>query len=382
MVILTVNAGSSSTRIVAFRRNHRILERLAAVHYDNGERTPPILLSEFLGDYDISQVDAVAHRIVHGGRSLVAPCLIDTSVEAEIDRLSTLAPLHNPLALDWIQTCRKALGSRVSQIAVFDTAFYASLPPVAATYALPRDLCRQYSLRRYGFHGIAHQAIWRRWRQLRPKVKEGGRLISLQLGAGCSITAVDHGQPKDTSMGFSPLEGLVMATRSGDLDPGLITYLQREHGLKLDEIEHILNTASGLLGVSGKSDDMRILLKMENPEARLAISLYCYRARKYVGAYLAVLGGADAVIFGGGVGENSPSVREWILKDMKWCGIELDTQANATAVGREGRISTVTSRIDVWVVPVDEAAVLAQEAVAVLDKQRKDEYHDDWNRGP
>lgn len=374
MVILTVNAGSSSVRIVAFRRNHRILERLAAVHYDNGERTPQILLSKFLTEFNIAEVDAIAHRIVHGGESLTAPCLIDARVEAEINRLSSLAPLHNPVALSWIHACSDILGSNVPQIAIFDTAFYTSLPLVAVTYALPHDLCKRYNLRRYGFHGIAHQAIWQRWRQLCPEVEEGGRVISLQLGAGCSITAIDCGKPKDTSMGFSPLEGLVMATRSGDLDPGLITYLQREHGLKPDEIEHILNTASGLLGVSGKSGDMRVLLETENPEARLAVALYCYRVSKYIGAYLAVLGGADAVIFGGGVGENSPAVREQILKDMEWCGIELDAQANNTVMGREAKISAANSKVDVWVVPVDEAVVLVQEAVTALNKQRKDEY--------
>jgi acetate kinase len=374
MVILTVNAGSSSARIVAFRRDHKILERFAAVHYDNGEYIPQQLLSEFLTEFNITEVDAVAYRIVHGGESFTAPCLIDASVEAEIDCLSSLAPLHNPVALDWIRACSGILGPNVPRIAVFDTAFYASLPLVAATYALPRDLCKRYSLRRYGFHGIAHQAMWQRWRQLRPKIKEGGRVISLQLGAGCSITAINCGKPKDTSMGFSPLEGLVMATRSGDLDPGLITYLQREHGLKPDEIEHILNTASGLLGVSGESSDMRVLLDMDSVDAKLAVSLYCYRVNKYIGAYLAVLGGADAVIFGGGVGENSPLVRERILKDMKWCGIELDTRVNVAAVGCEARINMADSKIDVWVVPVDEAAILAQEAVVVLDKQRKDEY--------
>jgi acetate kinase len=326
-------------------------------------------LSAFLKEQGISKIDAVAHRVVHGGRKLTNSCLIDESVEEEISRLSTLAPLHNPVALSWIRLCRDFLGKNVPQIAVFDTAFYASLPEVAATYALPRDLCQKYGLRRYGFHGLAHQAMWKRWKQIHSELKEGGRIITLQLGAGCSATAIDGGRPRDTSMGFSPLEGLVMATRAGDLDPSLLIYLQREHGWTPDEIEDMLNRASGLLGVSQVSSDMRVLLEMDSSEAQLAVALYCYRVRKYIGAYLAVLGGADAILFGGGVGENSASVREAILQGMEWCGIELDTQANAATKAYERRITTINSAIEVWVVLVDESTLLAEEAVSVMKRK-------------
>jgi acetate kinase len=306
----------------------------------------------------------VAHRVVHGGAHLTSTRRIDAEVEAEIERLAPLAPLHNPVALAWIGVCREVLGTDVSQVAVFDTAFYAKLPEVAATYALPRELGAKHRLRRYGFHGLAHQALWLRWRELRPDLPDGGRVISFQLGAGCSVTAIAHGQPLDTSMGFSPLEGLVMATRSGDVDPGLVTHLQRVERLSASDAERLLNERSGLLGVSGVSGDMRKLVGSDDPRARLALQLYCYRARKYLGAYLMVLGGADAILFGGGVGEHAATVRAGILEGLDWAGIRLDAAANAANTGREGRISDTGSRTEAWVIPVDEARLLAREAFA------------------
>ena len=233
------------------------------------------------------------------------------------------------------------------------------------SYALPQALSRQYHIHRYGFHGIAHQAMLNRWQAIRPNIKNGGRVISIQLGSGCSITAIDHGQPVDTSMGFSPLEGLVMATRSGDIDPTVVSYLQQQSGLSLDEIERLLNRESGLLGVSGESADMRVLLASDNPEAALAVELYCYRVRKYIGAYLAVLGGADAILFGGGVGENSPQVRAKILQNMAWLGIELDVTENEKTLAVEAVISREKSDIAVWVIPVDEAKVMAEQALEI-----------------
>ena len=221
----------------------------------------------------------------------------------------------------------------------------------------------------------AHQAMWLGWRNLkadtsRPdapqELKGRERVISFQLGSGCSVTATENGTPRDTSMGFSPLEGLVMATRSGDIDPGLITYLQREEDLSPEKLDELLNEQSGLSGVSGRSGDMRQLLQSQDERSRLAVELYCYRARKYLGAYLAVLGGADAIIFGGGVGENVPAVREKILTGMQWCGIEVDSTKNRDSSGLS-RISGEGSRVEVWVIPVDEAAILAREAVKILD---------------
>jgi acetate kinase len=324
------------------------------------------LLRGFLQEHAVAEIAVVAHRVVHGGQRFKEPCLLDAEAERAIAELAELAPLHNPAALRWIRACREVLGPEVPQAGVFDTAFFAGLPEVAATYALPGDLSRRHGIRRFGFHGLAHQSMGRRWRALRPDVEQGGRVISLQLGSGASVTAVDRGDPRDTSMGFSPLEGLVMATRSGDVDAGVLTFLQRVEGLSADALEEMLNRSSGLLGVSGFSSDMRELLASEAPAARLAVELYCYRARKYLGAYLAVLGGADAVLFGGGVGEHAASVRERILTGLEWCGIALDAEANRAATGQEARISAPESRTEVWVLPVDEATILAQEAAALL----------------
>ena len=327
-------------------------------------RDPPTrLLAEFLAA--TSRPEAVAHRVVHGGERLVRSVLVDAPTRAEIQRLGTLAPLHNPQALAWMQACDDVLGTAVSQVAVFDTAFFAELPTVAHAYAVPRDLAASQGLRRYGFHGLAHRALWQRWQALHPQRNGRGRIISLQLGSGCSITANADGRPLDTSMGFSPLEGLVMATRCGDLDPGVLLALMRR-GATPAELEALLHEQCGLLGVSGSSGDMRVLLASSEPAARLAVDLYCYRARKYIGAYLAVLGGADAILFGGGVGENAPAVRAQILSGLEWAGIAVDATRNAAAVGNEACISTAGSRVAAWVIPVDEARILAEEAVAVL----------------
>ena len=368
-IILAVNTGSSSVRLSAFDANETPLSLLATERFDKEAVTkgaPQELLRTFLQTHDLKRVDVVSHRVVHGGARFTSATLLNQEAERAIGELSHLAPLHNPRALVWIEACRAVLGEKTLQIAVFDTAFYAQLPAVAATYALPRELCRKHGIRRFGFHGLAHGSMWNGWRKSHPQ-KSGGRVISLQLGSGCSISAVRDGVPQDTSMGFSPLEGLVMSTRCGDVDAGLLTFLQREEKMTPDEVESLLNTKSGLLGVSGISGDMRELLKSDAPEAKLAIELFCYRARKYIGAYLAVLGGADAIVFGGGVGENAAILRERILSDLEWCGIILDRDANNSATAaREVCISTPTSRIEVWILPVDEAQVLAREAIAFL----------------
>lgn len=364
-VVLTVNTGSSSVRLAAFETEDGSLSRGASGHFSGNWNEPQAMLRAFLKGHGIEAVAAVAHRIVHGGARLTAPCRIDAAVEAEIERLAPLAPLHNPRALEWICACRALFGAETVQVAVFDTAFYATLPEVAATYALPRALCARHGIRRYGFHGLAHEAMWRRWRELRPDIRAGGRVISLQLGAGCSITAIRDGQVVDTSMGFSPLEGLVMATRSGDVDPGLLLFLQRVEGLTPERMERLLNEEAGLLGLSGVSEDMRALLDADDADARLAVDVYCYRARKYIGAYLAVLGGADAILFGGGVGEHAPEVRAQILTWLEGLGIVLDPDANRAAIGAEMSISTRDSATEVWVIPVDEAMILAQAAMAM-----------------
>jgi acetate kinase len=364
MKILTVNAGSSSVRLAAFVRQEEKLTELASVREDSGVE-PEDILQEFAHSNEFADVNGIAHRVVHGGTRLTSPCLIDRDVELEIERLAPLAPLHNPVALKWIRAASEVFGTHTLQVAVFDTAFFTYLPTVAQTYAIPQELAEKYALRRYGFHGLAHQAMWQVWREQHSDSLQNGKIISMQLGAGCSITATDNGLPRDTSMGFSPLEGLMMATRSGDLDPGLMTFLQRQESLTPEQMDRLLNEQSGLSGVSGISADMRKLLRSKGRRAELAVNLYCYRARKYLGAYLAVLSGINAVVFGGGVGENVPIVREKILAGMEWCGISVDAQKNSDASGMS-RISSETSQVEVWVVPVNEAAILAQEAEAVI----------------
>lgn len=363
MSLLTVNVGSSSVRLVCYDERDRCL---AEQHLEGRELPGSQLLREFAERPRVQPLDAIAHRVVHGGQTFTAACRIDEQVEQRIDALRELAPLHNPPALAWIRAARARFAD-IPQVAVFDTAFFAELPLVARSYALPDELVRRHHLRRYGFHGLAHAYLWRRWQRQRTP-GAGGRVISLQLGGGCSISAIRDGVPLDTSMGFSPLEGLVMATRSGDVDPGLLLYLQRQQGWSIDELEHCLNEHSGLLGVSAQSADVRELLGSERPQARLAIDLFCYRARKYLGAYLAVLGGADAVLFGGGIGEHAPRVRAQILQGLEWAGIALDAARNEEALGLEMRIATADSRTDVRVINVDEGSILAAEARAVLKR--------------
>ncbi|SEP17644.1 acetate/propionate family kinase [Nitrosovibrio sp. Nv6] len=372
MTILTINTGSSSVRLVAFVRNGDTLKELAGVRHDLSGREPRIMLKEFMQTHGLKEISVVAHRVVHGGATLIASRRLDQEVEREIEHLAPLAPLHNPVALHWIRSAREVLAG-VAQVAVFDTAFFAALPEPARTYAIPHALAERHGLRRYGFHGLAHQAMWRSWRESQsggPRGERGSRVISMQLGAGCSITAVEDGLARDTSMGFSPLEGLMMATRSGDIDPGLITFLQRQENLVPEQVDQLLNQRSGLLGVSGISGDMHELLKSDDERARLAVDSYCYRVRKYIGAYLAVLGGAEAIVFGGGVGENVPAVREKILAGMQWCGVEIDPEKNFGSNGTS-LISSQTSRVEVWVIPVNEAIILAREADVVMAEENK-----------
>ncbi len=368
-MLLTVNTGSSSVRLDLFElRDAEAAQRIASSH-EPLEGAPEKVLRKFLGDHDVRTIQVIAHRVVHGGARFTAPCWIDDTVEQEIKRLAPLAPLHNPQALTWIRACRALCGAQIPQVAVFDTAFYAALPEVAQTYALPHALAQQHAIRRYGFHGLAHQAMWQRWCVLEPQRAGFGRVISVQLGAGCSISAIADGVPQDTSMGFSPLEGLVMATRCGDVDPGVLLYLQREGGMTLEALDHLLSQESGLLGVSGVSADMRALLASSEAHARLAVDLYCYRARKYIGAYLAVLGGADAIIFGGGVGEHAAEIRARILQGLEWAGIALDATRNQLAVGVDALISSADSQIAIWVLAVDEAAILAKEALTLIGNE-------------
>jgi acetate kinase len=370
--ILTINAGSSSVRFALVDSDGEAVQTIASRHEGAHPTDRAGTLERFLSPEGQPPPDAVAHRIVHGGRRFVQPVLLDASVTRALEELTPLAPLHIPEALAWSRAAGDVLGSAVPQICVFDTAYFADLPKVASTYAIPKGLAERHGIRRFGFHGLAHKALWRRWTELRPDLSGGGRLVSLQLGSGCSAAAIRRGAPLDTSMGFTPIEGLVMSTRSGDLDPGVLLTLQRREGLDPDALERLLDHESGLLGISGSSGDMRKLAaEPENPAARLAIDVFCQRVRKYAGAYLAVLGGADGIVFGGGIGENSPDVRARCLSGLEPLGIVLDEEANRATIGRDGRISPVRSAIDLEVVVADEAGEMAREAASLLSTSHR-----------
>lgn len=361
-IVMTVNAGSSSLRVALFEGDG--LAPLAT-HHGEGLSAAGLDIAAWARSRGVANPDAVVHRVVHGGIDFVYPSEIDPRVEAAIARLASLAPLHNPVALHWIRTVRDAWGPQVLQVAVFDTAFYANLPAAAARYALP-DPGAGEPLRRYGFHGIAHEAMLTAWRERNPSAGSSARTISLQLGAGCSITAALGGAPVETSMGFTPLEGLVMATRSGDVDPGVLLYLLRERGMAVADLDRLLNHESGLKGVSGLSGDMRELLTSDTPAAKLAVDVYCHRIRKYLGAYLAVLGGADAILFGGGVGEHSAAIRERVLAGLGFAGIHLDRDRNRDARDGDAPLHAQDSAVAIWVMAVDEARFLARAGLRIL----------------
>jgi acetate kinase len=319
----------------------------------------------------VRDIHAVGHRVVHGGERFTRSLLIDDDVCRGIEDTIDLAPLHNPHNLAAIQAVRQVLGPAVPQAAVFDTAFHHTLPERAYLYAIPYSLYRRHRVRRYGFHGTSHRYVAWRWRRLTGVPREETHLVTLHLGNGCSACAIRAGDSVDTSMGFTPLEGLVMGTRSGDVDPAILDYIAVKEGLTLRDVETLLNKQSGLLGVSGLTHDMRELLaeagEHDDRRARLAIELFAYRARKAIGAYLAAMGGARAVVFTGGIGENAASVRARILDGLEWLGLELDAAANERTIdGAEGPITTPASRLAAWVIPTDEELLIARDTVRLV----------------
>jgi acetate kinase len=328
-----------------------------------------VLLDRLAGS--LVKVEAVGHRVVHGGDRFVKSTMITEQVEAGIDALSELAPLHNPSCLAGIRGARAAFGPTLPMVAVFDTAFHQTMPEVARQYAIPVELAERHRIRRYGFHGIAHASLADGYAAVTGIPLEEARLITLQLGNGCSVAAIAQGRSVETSMGFTPLEGLVMGTRSGDVDASIVGYLSDREKVEAAEVERWLNERSGLLGLSGRSNDMRELLRAAEQEqdkrAEFAIDLFCYRVRKYLGSYLAVLGGADAIVFGGGIGENAPEIRDRICKKMEWCGLRLDHDFNRAAIGlapgRAAKITVDGSRLAAYVVAADEETWIARETV-------------------
>ena len=317
-------------------------------------------------------IAATVHRIVHGGERFRATTVLGDAELAALTEINALAPLHNPPALAVVGAVRSALGPTVPILGVFDTAYFSALPEVAYQYAIPSRWRREFGIRRYGFHGLAHRHLCQAARTHLGASAQPWRIVSVQLGRGCSLAATRADQAIATSMGFTPLEGLVMGTRSGDVDPGALLHVMERSGMNAAEMRKELNESSGLLGLSGKSADMRELLALErggDANAALAINIFCRRARHYLGAYIAELGGIDAIAIGGGIGENCPDIRRRIFADFAWAGIELSPEANAASVGIAANIASPSSRAAILVVPVDEASVIAAEAAALLGRR-------------
>jgi len=319
----------------------------------------------------VADIHAVGHRVVHGGERFTQSVLVNDEVLRGIEDCIDLAPLHNPGNIRGIQAAREVFGAGLPQAAVFDTAFHQTLPPHAYLYALPYQWYRRHRVRRYGFHGTSHRYVAYRYRRLRGLERGQTNIITLHLGNGCSAAAIRGGDSVDTSMGMTPLEGLVMGTRSGDIDPAIMDYVGAKEGLSPQEFDSVLNKQSGLLGISGLTNDMRELLdeahESGDRRASLAVEIFCYRVRKYVGAYLAALGGADALVFTGGIGENSAEVRRLVCEGLAWMGLELDSALNeATAGRREGLISREGSRLAVYVIPTDEELLIARDTVRLI----------------
>ena len=361
IVTMTPTGGETQTATAALRDHTAAVEHIIAWLVSDQSGVPVS---------SVGQIDAVGHRVVHGGERFKHSTRVDERVRRELEELIELAPLHNPNNLRGIAAARAVLGPDVPQVAVFDTAFHHSLPETAFIYAIPYQFYRRYRVRRYGFHGTSHRYIAYRYRQLTGCNREQTKIITLHLGNGASACAITGGQSVDTSMGFTPLEGLVMGTRSGDLDPAILDFLAIKEGLSTRELDSMLNKQSGLLGVSGLTADMRELLAEEaengDRRARLALDLFCYRVKKYLGAYLAAMNGADAVVFTGGIGENSPAIRARICAEMSWLGIEVEDERNRSLSGGEGRIDREGSRVQLWVIPTDEELLIARDTWRVV----------------
>ncbi len=402
MKILVLNCGSSSVKFQLVetdleridRNQDRLLarglvERIgtaeAVVYCEAGERTTKdvglelpdhhaaiakvIALLQHTGALkDPQQVDAVGHRVVHGGDFRDSQ-LITPEVLKKIEDTVELAPLHNPHNLKGYYVCRELFPAK-PMVAVFDTAFHQTMPARAYLYALPFDYFRRHRIRRYGFHGTSHRYVSYRFRQLTEMSKEETNLITVHLGNGCSLAAILHGRSVDTSMGFTPLEGLVMGTRPGDMDPAIPLHLMAKQEMSHQEVSTILNRQSGLYGISGETNDMRALLesaKKGHERARTAIEVFCYRLRKYIGAYTAVLGQVHGLVFTGGIGENAPRVRELSLENLDALGYELDRQKNDKAVGAEAEISKASSRVKIFVIPTNEELLIARDTYRAIE---------------
>jgi acetate kinase len=320
---------------------------------------------------DKKEIDAVGHRIVHGGEKFSESAIITSEVLKGIDDCIDYAPLHNPHNIRGYKVSKQLLPD-IPHVAVFDTAFHQTMPPYAYVYGLPYVLYKKHGIRRYGFHGTSHRYVsWRVPRLLGVK-QEDRRIITAHLGNGCSMAAVKYGESVDTSMGFTPLEGLIMGTRCGDMDPAIILTIMAKEELSLHEANTLMNKHSGLIGISGVSNDMReIINEMEkgNEKAKLALDIFCYRVKKYIGSYAAAMGGVDDIVFTGGIGENAIIVREKSCDGLEFMGVEFDKEKNVELNGKEGTISKKNSKVSVWVIPTNEELKIARDTVRLVEKK-------------
>jgi acetate kinase len=343
-----------------------ILEHRAGIEYIFG-----VLLSEKYGCIkSLDEIDAVGHRVVHGGERFNKSVLITDEVIEMLEECIELAPLHNPPNLKGIFAIKELLPD-TPQVSVFDTAFHQTMPDYAYVYGLPYSLYEKYGIRRYGFHGTSHRYVSKRACEFLNVPYESQRIITAHIGNGVSITAIKNGKSIDTSMGMTPVEGLMMGTRSGDLDPGVISYIMEKERMSALGVSTLLNKFSGVLGISGISSDMREIeagIKENNPRAILAMNTYNYRIKKYVGAYSAVLGGVDILVFTGGVGENQWVTRSTVCENMEYMGIELDEELNRSVRAKEVVISKPTSKVKVLIIPTDEELTIAKDTMEILGR--------------
>lgn len=376
MKVLVINSGSSSIKYQLFAMEDNTVLAKGMVERIGINTNHAAAIELIFADLtnrehgvlgSIGEVDAIGHRVVHGGEIFNRPVLIDNKVKEDIRRLAKLAPLHNPANLLGIEACEKIIPG-IRQVAVFDTAFHHTIPPQAYLYGIPFEYYEKHGIRKYGFHGTSHQYVAQRAAALMDRPLDDLRLISCHLGSGSSITAILDGCSIETSMGFTPLEGLVMGTRSGDLDPAIVTYLMEAEGLSPGQVQDILNNKSGVLGVSGLSSDFRDLeqaVVAGHQQAELAMDVFIHRIRKYIGAYAAELNGVDGIIFTGGLGENSPKVRAVVCDGLDYLQMWLDPAKNAFR-GREMDVTATGSKGRILVVPTNEELMIASETARII----------------
>ena len=315
----------------------------------------------------LDEVSAIGHRVVHGAEKFNTSCLINDEVIAQLEKCSVMAPLHNPANILGIEACTKTFGDKIPQVGVFDTAFHQTMPAKAFMYALPYEYYEKYGVRKYGFHGTSHSFVSDRAAELEGKDKKDLKIITCHLGNGCSITAIKDGVSVDTTMGFTPLDGFMMGTRSGTLDPSALTYIAENEGLSLKDIDAICNKKSGMLGISGVSNDNRDIgaaAEAGNKRAALAVDMQRYQILKFIGSYIAAMNGVDVIAFTGGIGENDGDLRKAICENLSYLGLKINEEANGKR-GQEIKISTDDSAVNVWVIPTNEELAIARDTLRI-----------------